>query len=189
MSPKRVGIVVAAVIAVAVGAYFFYRQATRPPEVVEIQWWHAMGGQLGEKVAEIAGNFNKAQSAYKVVPVYKGTYTETLTQAIAAFRAGQQPDIVQVFEVGTATMMAAKGAVYPVWKLMEDTGEKFDPKGFLGPVYGYYSTPDGKLLSMPFNSSTPVFYWNKDAFQKAGLDPDKPPKTWPEVAEDAKKLP
>ena len=155
---------------------------------VEIQWWHAMGGQLGEKVAEIAGNFNKSQSAYKVVPVYKGTYTETLTQAIAAFRAGQQPDIVQVFEVGTATMMAAKGAVYPVWQLMADTGEKFDPKAFLGPVYGYYSTPDGKLLSMPFNSSTPVFYWNKDAFQKAGLDPAVPPKTWPEVAEDAKKL-
>ena len=155
---------------------------------VEIQWWHAMGGQLGEKVNEIAGNFNKSQSQWKVVPVYKGTYTETLTQAIAAFRAGQQPDIVQVFEVGTATMMAAKGAVYPVYQLMADTGEKFDPTAFLGPVYGYYSTSDGKLLSMPFNSSTPVFYWNKDAFKKAGLDPDKGPKTWPEVAEFAKKL-
>ncbi len=85
-------------------------------------------------------------------------------------------------------MMAAKGAVYPVWKLMADTGEKFDPKSFLGPVYGYYSTTDGKLLSMPFNSSTPVFYWNKDEFKKAGLDPEKPPKTWPEVGETAKKL-
>jgi sn-glycerol 3-phosphate transport system substrate-binding protein len=155
---------------------------------VEIQWWHAMGGQLGEKVGQIADGFNKSQSQYKVVPVYKGTYTETLTQAIAAFRAGQQPDIVQVFEVGTATMMAAKGAVYPVWKLMADTGEKFDPKAFLPPIYGYYSTPDGKLLSMPFNSSTPVFYWNKDAFRKAGLDPEVPPKTWLEVAEDARKL-
>jgi sn-glycerol 3-phosphate transport system substrate-binding protein len=154
----------------------------------EIQWWHAMGGQLGEKVNEIADNFNKSQSAYKVVPVYKGSYTETLTQAIAAFRAGQQPDIVQVFEVGTATMMAAKGAVYPVWQLMADTGEPFDPKAYLGPVYGYYSTPDGKLLSMPFNSSTPVFYWNKDAFQKAGLDPAVAPKTWPEVESFAKKL-
>src|SRR5579871_1049770 len=155
---------------------------------VEIQWWHAMGGQLGEKVAEIAGNFNKSQSAYKVVPVYKGTYTETMTGAIAAFRAGQQPDIVQVFEVGTATMMAAKGAVYPVWKLMADTGEKFEPKAFLGPVYGYYSTTDGKLLSMPFNSSTPVFYWNKDLFKKAGLDPETPPKTWKDVGDFAAKL-
>ncbi len=71
---------------------------------------------------------------------------------------------------------------------MADTGEKFDPKAFLPPVYGYYSTPEGKLLSMPFNSSTPVFYFNKDAFKKAGLDPDEPPKTWPEVAADAKKL-
>src|SRR5579859_7563590 len=139
---KRLGAVVAAIIVIVVGAYFFYRQATKPPEVVEIQWWHAMGGQLGEKVNEIAGNFNKSQSAYKVVPVYKGTYTETLTQAIAAFRAGQQPDVVQVFEVGTATMMAAKGAVYPVYQLMADTGQAFDPKAYLPPVYGYYSTPD-----------------------------------------------
>ncbi|HYM32467.1 MAG TPA: sn-glycerol-3-phosphate ABC transporter substrate-binding protein UgpB [Candidatus Cybelea sp.] len=154
----------------------------------EIQWWHAMGGQLGDKVNELAANFNKSQTEFKVVPVYKGTYTETMTGAIAAFRAGQQPDIVQVFEVGTATMMAAKGAVYPVWKLMEDTGEKFDPKAFLPPVYGYYSTTDGKLLSMPFNSSTPVFYWNKESFKKAGLDPETPPKTWPQVADDAKKL-
>ena len=175
---------VAAVMALALsipGA----RAETAP---TEIQWWHAMGGQLGEKVNEIADGFNKSQAQFKVVPVYKGTYTETLTQAIAAFRAGQQPDIVQVFEVGTATMMAAKGAVYPVWKLMADTGEKFDPQAFLPPVYGYYSTPDGKLLSMPFNSSTPVFYWNKDAFAKAGLDPEAPPKVWPAVAEDAKKL-
>jgi sn-glycerol 3-phosphate transport system substrate-binding protein len=157
-------------------------------EPIEIQWWHAMGGQLGEKVNQIASDFNKTQSDYKIVPVYKGTYTETLTQAIAAFRAGQQPDIVQVFEVGTATMMAAKGAVYPVYQLMADTGQPFDPKAYLPPVYGYYATSDGKLLSMPFNSSTPVFYWNKDAFQKAGLDPSKGPKTWPEVAEDAKKL-
>jgi sn-glycerol 3-phosphate transport system substrate-binding protein len=155
---------------------------------IEIQWWHAMGGQLGDKVNDITAKFNASQSEYKVVPVFKGTYTETMTSAIAAFRAHQQPDIVQVFEVGTATMMAAKGAVYPVWKLMADAGEKFDPKSFLGPVYGYYSTTDGKLLSMPFNSSTPVFYWNKDSFKKAGLDPEKPPKTWPEVGETAKKL-
>jgi len=162
--------------------------STASAEPIEIQWWHAMGGQLGDKVNQIASDFNKTQSDYKIVPVYKGTYTETLTQAIAAFRAGQQPDIVQVFEVGTATMMAAKGAVYPVYQLMADTGQPFDPKAYLPPVYGYYATSDGKLLSMPFNSSTPVFYWNKDAFQKAGLDPEKGPKTWPEVAEDAKKL-
>ncbi|MGE0423815.1 MAG: sn-glycerol-3-phosphate ABC transporter substrate-binding protein UgpB [Reyranellaceae bacterium] len=156
----------------------------------EIQWWHAMGGNLGEVVNELAAGFNKSQSEYKVVPVYKGSYTETLTAGIAAFRARQNahPHIIQVFEVGTATMMAAKGAIYPVYQLMADAKEPFDPKTYIGPVYGYYSTTDGKLLSMPFNSSTPVFYWNKEMFKKAGLDPDKPPKTWDEVGEFGKKL-
>ena len=178
----------AAFLRAAVATALFTIPVSAFADPIEIQWWHAMGGQLGDKVNEIAGKFNASQSEYKVVPVFKGTYTETMTGAIAAFRAHQQPDIVQVFEVGTATMMAAKGAVYPVWKLMADTGEKFEPKAFLGPVYGYYSTTDGKLLSMPFNSSTPVFYWNKDSFKKAGLDPDKPPKTWPEVGDTARKL-
>jgi sn-glycerol 3-phosphate transport system substrate-binding protein len=154
----------------------------------EIQWWHAMGGQLGEALNALAEGFNKSQTDYKVVPVYKGTYTETMTAAIAAFRARQQPHIVQVFEVGTATMMAAKGAVHPVYQLMADAGEPFDPNAYLPAVYGYYSTTDGKLLSMPFNSSTPVLYYNKDAFKKAGLAGDKPPKTWDEVEQYSKKL-
>jgi sn-glycerol 3-phosphate transport system substrate-binding protein len=84
-----------------------------------------------------------------------------------------------VFEVGTATMMAAKGAVKPVYQLMKEAHEKFDPKGFLGAVSGYYSDTNGNLISMPFNSSTQVLYINDDAFKKAGLDPAKPPKTWP----------
>ncbi|MBL8692239.1 MAG: sn-glycerol-3-phosphate ABC transporter substrate-binding protein UgpB [Rhodospirillaceae bacterium] len=154
----------------------------------EIQWWHAMGGNLGEAVNALADQFNKEQSAYKVNAVFKGSYTETLTAAIAAFRAKQNPHIVQVFEVGTASMMAAKGAVYPVHQLMADTKEPFDPKSFIGPVYGYYSTTDGKLLSMPFNSSTPVFYRNKEMMKKAGLDPEKAPATWPELADMAKKV-
>src|SRR5882757_2262976 len=140
----------------------------------EIQWWHAMGGNLGEVVNELAAGFNKSQTEFKVNPVFKGSYTETLTAAIAAFRAKQAPHIVQVFEVGTANMMA-------------DAKEPFDPKAYIGPVYGYYSTTDGELLSMPFNSSTPVLYWNKELLSKAGLDPNKPPKTWPELGEMAKK--
>jgi sn-glycerol 3-phosphate transport system substrate-binding protein len=156
--------------------------------VTEIQWWHAMDGALGEWVNDIAAGFNKSQTEYKVNAVFKGTYTETMTGAIAAFRAKQPPHIVQVFEVGTATMMAAKGAVKPVHELMAEAGEKFDPKEYLPAVTGYYTTPDGKMLSMPFNSSTPVLYYNKDAFKKAGLDPNKPPQTWPEVGEAAKKI-
>ena len=154
----------------------------------EIQFWHAMGGQLGETLNRLVDGFNKAQKDYVVKAVYKGTYTETMTGAIAAFRARQQPHIVQVFEVGTASMMAAKGAIKPVYEVMAEAKEPFDPKAFIGPVYGYYSTVDGKLLSMPFNSSTSIFYWNKDAFKKAGLDPEKPPQTWPEVGEYGKKL-
>jgi sn-glycerol 3-phosphate transport system substrate-binding protein len=153
----------------------------------EIQWWHAMGGPLGDTVNQLADGFNKSQKDYKVVPVFKGSYTETLTAAVAAFRAKQGPHIVQVFEVGTANMMAAKGAVYPVYQVMADAKEPFDPKAFIGPVYGYYATTDGKLLSMPFNSSTPVLYWNKELLAKAGFDPDKPPTTWPELGEMAKK--
>ena len=154
----------------------------------EIQWWHAHGGALGERVNEIADNFNRSQTDYQVVATYKGNYSETMTAGIAAFRAGKAPHILQVFEVGTATMMGAKGAVIPVHQLMAQTGVPFDPANYIPAVTSYYTTPDGKMLSMPFNSSTPVFWYNKDAFKKAGLDPDNPPKTWPEVGEAGKKL-
>jgi sn-glycerol 3-phosphate transport system substrate-binding protein len=154
----------------------------------QIQWWHAMGAQLGEKVNKIAADFNASQSDYEVVPVYKGSYPEAMTGAIAAFRAGEPPHIVQVFEVGTATMMAAQGAIYPVHELMADSGEPFDPSSYLAAVAGYYTDTDGNMLSMPFNSSTPMMYYNKTAFEKAGLDPATPPKTWPELEAAAKKL-
>ena len=154
----------------------------------EIQWWHAMDGRLGDKVNEIAEGFNASQDEYVLNPTYKGNYTETMTAAIAAFRAKQQPHIVQVFEVGTATMMAAEGAIYPVYQLMDEMGEPFNPDDYLSTVTGYYTDTDGNMLSMPFNSSTPVLYYNKDLFEQAGLDPDQPPKTGPELGEMAKKL-
>ncbi|WDR04291.1 sn-glycerol-3-phosphate ABC transporter substrate-binding protein UgpB [Devosia algicola] len=154
----------------------------------EVTWWHAMGGENGAKLEEIAAGFNASQSDYKVVPVYKGSYAETLTAAIAAFRANEQPTIVQVFEVGTGTMMAAKGAVYPVYKLMADNGEPFDKSAYLAPVVGYYSDSEGNILSMPFNSSTPILYYNKDVFKKAGLDPEVAPKTWADVEDFSKKI-
>ena len=154
----------------------------------EVQWWHAMGGALGEKLNKIADDFNASQSDYKITPVYKGNYTETLTAAIAAFRAKENPAIVQVFEVGTATMMAAEGAIYPVYELMADAGEPFDPADYLASVTGYYTDTEGNMLSMPFNSSTPVLYYNKDVFKEAGLDPEAPPQTWPELAEAAKTI-
>ena len=154
----------------------------------EIQWWHSMSGQHNEKINEIAKGFNASQSEYKLSPVYKGSYPESMTAAIAAFRAGNPPHIVQVFEVGTATMMAAKGAIVPVAKLMKDAGEPFDPKAYLPAVTGYYSDTQGNMLSMPFNSSTAIFYINKDAFKKAKLDPNRAPKTWKEFTVAAEKL-
>ena len=154
----------------------------------EIQWWHSMGGALGEALNGLANKFNASQKDYKVVPVFKGTYPESMTAAIAAFRAGSAPHIVQVFEVGTATMMAAKGAIVPVAKVMTDAKEPFDPKAYLPTVTGYYSDLKGNMLSFPFNSSTVVYYINKDAFKKAGLDSEKAPKTWKEFGAAAAKL-
>ncbi|OGB03431.1 MAG: sn-glycerol-3-phosphate ABC transporter substrate-binding protein [Burkholderiales bacterium RIFCSPHIGHO2_12_FULL_69_20] len=154
----------------------------------EIQWWHSMTGALGDRVTEMATGFNASQKDYKVVPVYKGSYPESMTAAIAAFRAGNAPHIVQVFEVGTATMMSARGAIKPVYQLMKDSGQPFDPKSYVSAVAGYYTDSKGNMLSMPFNSSTPVFYINKDAFKKAGLDPNAVPKTWKDFGIAAGKL-
>ncbi|MFC0268249.1 sn-glycerol-3-phosphate ABC transporter substrate-binding protein UgpB [Kushneria aurantia] len=148
----------------------------------EVVWWHAMEGSLGEKVNEIADNFNASQSDFVVKPVYQGTYIENMTATISAFRAGNPPAISQIYEVGTATMMNAEGAIYPVYQLMADSDQPFDPNNYIAAVTGYYSTPDGEMLSMPFNSSTPVVYYNRDIFQEAGLDPDNPPTSWPELA-------
>ncbi len=167
-------------------ATFVASSATSALAVTEIQWWHAMGGALGETVNDIAEGFNRSQTEYKVNAVYKGNYTENMTAGVAAFRSGEPPHILQVFEVGTATMMAAKGAIYPVHQLFADEGMPFDQSRYLSAVVGYYTTTDGKMLSMPFNSSTPVVFWNKEAFAKAGLD--RAPQTWEEMGEFSQKI-
>jgi sn-glycerol 3-phosphate transport system substrate-binding protein len=154
----------------------------------ELQWWHAQTGANNDIIVRLAEEFNASQKDYKVVTAYKGAYADTMNAGIAAFRAGNAPHIIQVFEVGTATMMSAKGAIKPVHELMKEAGEPFDPKAYLPAITGYYSTSKGEMLSMPFNSSSTVMWYNKDALKKAGLNPDEPPKTWPEVFEAAKKL-
>jgi sn-glycerol 3-phosphate transport system substrate-binding protein len=156
--------------------------------VTEIMWWHAMSGELGRQLEKLAADFNASQSEYRIVPSYKGNYTETVTAAIFAFRSRSQPAIVQVSEIATATMMAAKGAIYPVFELMRDEAEPFSPAAYLPAVTGYYADAAGNMLSFPFNSSTPILYYNKDMFRAAGLDPEVAPKTWPEVGEAAKRL-
>ncbi|PLZ00905.1 sn-glycerol-3-phosphate ABC transporter substrate-binding protein UgpB [Burkholderia sp. WAC0059] len=157
--------------------------------VTEIQFWHAMEAQLGVHLDEIVDDFNASQKDYRIVPVYKGSYDQTLAAGIAAWRSGDAPAILQVYEVGTATMIGAKKAVVPVWKVFQDAGIPLDRNAFVPAVASYYSeSRTGRLVSMPFNSSTPILYYNKDAFRKAGLDPNQPPRTWDEVAADAAKL-
>jgi sn-glycerol 3-phosphate transport system substrate-binding protein len=156
--------------------------------VTDVIWWHAMSGELGRQVEKLAAQFNASQSEYRIVPRYKGSYADTVTAAIFAFRSQTQPAIVQVSEVATATMMAAKGAIYPVFELMRDQKEAFSPEAYLPSITGYYTDADGNMLSFPFNSSTPILYYNKDLFRRAGLDPNVAPKTWPEIGEAARQL-
>ncbi len=156
---------------------------------IEINWWHAMRGARGEVVQHIVDQFNNSQTKYKVIPTYKGAYDEVINAGVAAVRAGKQPHILQSFEVGTQTMMLS-GAIYPVHQLMKDNGFKIDWSQFLQPVLSYYMNADGNLMSMPFNSSTPVMYYNVDLFKKAGIPmlSKDTPITWDELGEITGKL-
>lgn len=156
--------------------------------VTEIHWWHAMPGELGREVERLASDFNASQPDYRIVATYKGLYTETMTAAMVALRSKQHPAIVQAAEVATATMMAAKGVVYPVHLLMTEQSVAFTPSAYLPSITSYYSDANGNMLSFPFNSSTPILYYNKDQFRLAGIDADNPPLTWPDVEAAARKL-
>ena len=161
----------------SVTAAAFALTATAAFAETEITWWHAMGGQLGETVNKIAEDFNASQDEYKITPVYKGSYEETLTAGIAAFRAGEQPNVMQVFDAGAATVIGAKGATIPVQDLLADNGVDFDINDYIAGVRYFYADSDGKMIGMPFNSSTPILYYNVDALEAAGVTP---PKTWEE---------
>ncbi len=156
--------------------------STQALAATEIQWWHAMGGRLGEVVNEIAENYNASQSDVVVVPTYKGGYEDTMTAGIAAFRAKEQPHIIQIFDAGAATIINAKGATVPVADLMKD----FNIEDYIPGVRYFYADSAGKMIGLPFNSSTPLLYYNKEAFAEAGVD--APPKTWEEFEAIAPKL-
>ncbi len=167
---------------------FLASLATPARAATEVQWWHAMAGELGRQLEKLAADFNASQPGFRIVPVYKGSYSETVNAAIFAFRSRSQPAIVQVSEVATATMMAAKGAIYPVHELMRDQAEAFSPADYLPAISGYYTDVAGNMLSFPFNASTPILYYNKSLFSAAGLDPETAPRTWPELGDVAKRL-
>jgi sn-glycerol 3-phosphate transport system substrate-binding protein len=152
------------------------------------EFWHAMTGELRSELDRLVADFNQSQPDNRIIATAKGSYTETVTSSIFAVRTHSQPAIVQVNEVATATMMAARGAVYPVFELMRDQGIGFDRDAFLPVISGYYADTAGNLLSFPFNASTPILYYNKNLFRAAGLDDKEAPKTWPEVEAAARRL-
>jgi sn-glycerol 3-phosphate transport system substrate-binding protein len=163
--------------------------AARPAfAVTDIALWHAMPGELGYQLDKLAQDFNASQRDYRVVPVFKGLYTETMLAALFALRLREHPAVVQVAEVATATMMAARSAIVPVYELMRDEHEPFNPADYLPVIAGYYADTDGNMLSFPLNASTPILYYNKDQFRFAGLNANEPPKTWPELEAAAEKL-
>ena len=145
----------------------------------EIRLWHAMSGAPGTELNKLAEQFNASQSHYRVVPTYKGTYDQTLAAAESARKGSAGPHIVQIYEVATADVMASK-EIKPLWQVMSEAGEHLDSK-YVPAVAGYFSDEKGRLLALPFNTSTPVLYYNRDAFKKANLDPSAPPKTWYEM--------
>lgn len=176
------------ILGTTVASIAMFAGASQGIAATELQWWHAMSGANNEVVDNLAKEFNASQSEYKIVPVFKGSYPETLNAGIAAFRAKQAPAILQVFDAGSGVMMGAEGAVMPVADVLKKGGYTFDKANYLAGIVAYYSKPDGTMLSFPYNSSSPVMYYNKDTFKKAGLNPDEAPKTWPEVFEAAKKI-
>ena len=166
----------------------FVAPSVRAQGRTEIQFWYGLGGALGERVAEQVTRFNESQSRYRVNANFRGSYVEVMTGSIAAWRAGTPPHIAQVFEVGTATMMAAGPAIRPTHELLGEAGIDLDPKRYLAGVRGYYSDTQGRLVSMPHNSSSAVLWINLDAFEKAGLSTTDLPKTWAEIRAAAQKI-
>ncbi len=167
-----VGVLVAAAIAAPAA-----RAAT------EIQVWHAMDGALGDQLKTIVERFNAAQKDYVVVPVFKGSYDETLAAGMAAALAGKAPHVLQVYDVGTANMMFAGRVAKPLHQLMRETGERFDQKSFVPAVASYYADAKGNLVSLPFNISTPVLYVNRNALRDAKVKPGTELKTWYQLQE------
>lgn len=155
---------------------------------IEIAFWHGLAAPLGPILEGIAGRFNQSQNRFRIVSSFRGSYPETMVAAIAAFRAGTAPHIVQMFEVGTGTMMAAGRAIKPVHELLAETGVSINFDDYLPAVRGYYSLADGRMMSMPFNSSTAIMFYNKDMFRRAGLNPDQAPGTWAELREATRRL-
>ncbi|QNK90706.1 ABC transporter substrate-binding protein [Sporosarcina sp. resist] len=153
-------------------------------EKVSIEFWHAMSGTGQESLDSIVKGFNDSQDKYEVVAEFQGTYEESLTKLRGVGGTKDAPAITQVFEVGTKYMIDS-GYIEPMQKFIDK--DNYDLSQLEENILNYYKV-DGELYSMPFNSSTPVMVYNKDAFKEAGLDPEKAPETFSEVIDAAAKL-
>ncbi len=175
-------------VAIAAAAAPIAAPALAQSGPIEISFWHGLAQPLGGILEGIANQFNESQTRFRIVSSFRGSYPETMVAAIAGFRSATAPHIVQMFEVGTGTMMAAGRAIKPVHELLAETGVAINFNDYLPAVRGYYSLADGRMMSMPFNSSTAIMFYNKDAFRRAGLNPDQAPKTWAEMRAAATRL-
>lgn len=151
---------------------------------ISITFWHAMGGVNGEALNQMVEDFNASQDEIVVTTEYQGTYDDTITKLKAAMQSGNMPDVCQMYDVGTKFMIDS-GYVVPVEDMFETTG--YDKNTVMEVITSYYSS-GGKQYAMPFNVSTPMLYYNKDIFEKAGLDPNTPPTTYDEVLEYSKQI-
>ncbi|WP_172197295.1 ABC transporter substrate-binding protein [Saccharibacillus qingshengii] len=161
--------------------------AAKPAESagpVKVVWWHAMSGELGGVVDELVKQFNDSQDEVEVEAVFQGTYDESLNKLKTSMGSGTGPTLIQTYEIGSRFMIDS-GAITPVQQFID--GESYDVSHLEENILGYY-TFDDRLYSMPFNTSNPILYYNKDAFKKAGLDPENPPTTYEEVEKAAKTL-
>jgi sn-glycerol 3-phosphate transport system substrate-binding protein len=154
------------------------------PGAIKITFWHGMSGTNGEAVQALVNKYNSSQQKVHVDAVYEGSYDDGINKLREAIQTKTTPNMMQVYDIGTRFMIDSK-AIVPMQSYIDK--DKFDLSTFEQNVLGYYKV-GSTLYSMPWNSSNPLLYYNKDLFKAAGLDPDNPPKTWEEVADAAKKL-
>ncbi len=166
------------------GCFFLTSLSAKP---IEIILWHSLAGDAGSEIQALAKDFNRSQSGYRIKPIYKGDYIESLTSFAAAFRAHQPPALIQVFEVGTTTMLKPSGIIKPVDALMQEEGLTLPETSFFPAVRAFYSE-HGHLMAMPFNTSVPALFYNADALAKVGYSAQSFPRTWNELEILASKL-
>jgi sn-glycerol 3-phosphate transport system substrate-binding protein len=151
-----------------------------PEGVTRVAFWHSMSGDVGGKsIPKLASDFNASQDSCFVEPTFQGSYDDSLNKLRAGLQSNDIPAVIQLFDIATRLMVDLNVAT-PVQNFMDAEG--FDTSDFEPNVLAYY-TIDGTQYSMPFNTSTPLLYYNKDMFEAAGLDPEVPPRTFDEVAE------